>query len=196
MSRTESQAQTRELLLATAQRLFLAQGYARTSLERVAAEAGYSKGAVYSNFGNKFDLCLAVVDRVRTEQAAAIAAELGSARSPADLLEGLRRWAEQHLGAEQWTVLEVEFATASRDHPWVRAEIARRRDEIVEALAALVESLAAEHDVRLRLPARDAAVMGLSLGVGLGAQRAVDPTVPVSPFIDFLALVLGIAENR
>jgi AcrR family transcriptional regulator len=40
--------------------LFLRDGYAATSLEKVADEAGYSKGAVYSNFWNKDELCLAV----------------------------------------------------------------------------------------------------------------------------------------
>ena len=195
MTRTESQARTRDQLLTTAQRLFLSEGYGRTSLEQVAAEAGYSKGAVYSNFGNKFDLCLAVVDRVRAQQAGAIAAELGSAATPAELLAGLRRWAERHLGDEPWTALEVELATAARGDARVRAEIARRRDEIVDALTGLVESLAAQHEVPLPLPARDAAVMGLSLGIGLGVQRAVDPTVSVSPLVDFLALVLGLSGS-
>ena len=39
---------TRERLLAAARELFRKQGYATTSIERIAEAAGYSKGAVYS----------------------------------------------------------------------------------------------------------------------------------------------------
>ena len=56
LSRAESQAQTREQLIQTARRMFVSDGFLGTSLEKVAAEAGYSKGAVYSNFSSKFDL--------------------------------------------------------------------------------------------------------------------------------------------
>ncbi len=43
-------------------------GYHPTSLEKVADAAGYSKGAVYSNFRNKDELCTAVLDEVRAER--------------------------------------------------------------------------------------------------------------------------------
>ena len=74
VSRSESQAQTRLRLVATARTLFLTDGYAATSLERVAAEAGFSKGAVYSNFAGKDDRCLAVLDTIHGEVAEARAA--------------------------------------------------------------------------------------------------------------------------
>ena len=193
LTRIESQARTRELLLVTAQRLFLRDGFVATSLDRVAAEAGYSKGAVYSNFGNKDDLCLEVLDRVRAQQAEAMLAEVAGAESPAELLEGFRRWAERNIGDEPWTLLEVEFATASRSNPRVRAEIARRRSAVVEAIAGFVEQQAQRFDVPLPLPAVDATVMGLSLGIGLGVQRAVDPSVGITALTDFLAMLLGVA---
>ena len=69
LSRAESQALTRQRLVDVARDLFLREGYAKTSLERVAEEAGFSKGAVYSNFGGKDDLCLAVLDSIQGEVA-------------------------------------------------------------------------------------------------------------------------------
>lgn len=76
MSRAERQARTREQLLATARALFLRDGYFATSLERVADAAGYSKGAVYSNFAGKDELCRAVLDEIHTEQGAQIIAAI------------------------------------------------------------------------------------------------------------------------
>ena len=63
-TRAESQAETRAQLLKTARQLFFDDGYHPTSLEKVADAAGYSKGAVYSNFRNKDELCLTVLDRI------------------------------------------------------------------------------------------------------------------------------------
>jgi len=76
LSRAESQAQTRDRLVAKAREMFLRDGYASTSLERVAEEAGFSKGAVYSNFGGKDDLCLAVLDSIQGEVAEAVLSAL------------------------------------------------------------------------------------------------------------------------
>jgi AcrR family transcriptional regulator len=53
LTRRERQEQTRELLLAAASVVFARRGYHEASVEEVAAEAGFSKGAVYSNFAGK-----------------------------------------------------------------------------------------------------------------------------------------------
>jgi len=53
LSRPQQQAVTRERLLATAESVFSRLGYGGASVDLIAAEAGYSKGAVYSNFPNK-----------------------------------------------------------------------------------------------------------------------------------------------
>ena len=62
LSRQESQARTRTLLLEVATTEFLAHGYNGTSLERVADAAGFSKGAVYGNFAGKDELVFAVAN--------------------------------------------------------------------------------------------------------------------------------------
>src|SRR5207247_11276130 len=62
LTRQESQARTRTLLLEVATAEFLAHGYTGTSLERVAELAGFSKGAVYGNFAGKEELSLAVLE--------------------------------------------------------------------------------------------------------------------------------------
>lgn len=68
-SRAEQQRRTRAALLDAGARVFARDGFHGASLDRIAAEAGYSKGAVYSNFSSKADLFLAVIDR-QVEQAA------------------------------------------------------------------------------------------------------------------------------
>jgi AcrR family transcriptional regulator len=55
-TRRDSQAQTRAELIAAAREVFLARGFHAATLEEIAERAGYTKGAVYSNFAGKDDL--------------------------------------------------------------------------------------------------------------------------------------------
>jgi len=63
LTRAERKALTREQLVEAALRCFEAQGFAATTLEQIAEEAGVTKGAVYSNFASKEDLFLEVIGR-------------------------------------------------------------------------------------------------------------------------------------
>src|SRR5437588_12440714 len=59
---------TRDALLDAAEDVFVKKGVGGASMEQIAAEAGFSRGAIYSNFGNKDDLLRAVIDRFVTRQ--------------------------------------------------------------------------------------------------------------------------------
>ncbi|GHG24253.1 MULTISPECIES: TetR/AcrR family transcriptional regulator [Amycolatopsis] len=191
LTRAESQARTREQLIETAKLLFLRDGYSVTSLEKVADEAGYSKGAVYSNFRSKDELCLTVLDRIHDEQVALIAEALAGADGMEGLLTAFQTWAERSIGDEAWTALEVEFATNARRDPHVRAELAARDKAIRETIAGLLTGYAERFGITLPMSADDAATALLSLGIGLGVQRAIDPTIPVSVLPDVIRLFAG-----
>lgn len=110
MTREESQAQTREKLIGVAQMLFARDGYAATSLERIADEAGYSKGAVYSNFDGKEALFLDVLDAHGKTSLAAILAALHDAHTLDDAIERLARWSDKQSRTGNWPSLIVEYA--------------------------------------------------------------------------------------
>src|SRR5215218_10445422 len=76
LTRKERQERTREELVAAAARVFARRGYHKATVEEIAAEAGFSTGAVYSNFGGKEELFLAIADRqvaARVEEIVAVA---------------------------------------------------------------------------------------------------------------------------
>jgi AcrR family transcriptional regulator len=189
LTRVQSQAQTRARLVATAKTLFLRDGYALTSLEKVADKAGYSKGAVYSNFRNKDELCLAVLEEITAEQAAMVAEALAGARTIDERLAAFQSWAEANIGNEAWTALEVEFAVGARRNPTVRKELTRRSRTTRELIARLLAAQADELGITLPMPAEAAATALLSLGIGLGVQRAIDPSIPVTVLTDALRLL-------
>jgi AcrR family transcriptional regulator len=186
LTRKESHALTRERLIETAARLFLADGYNATSLEKVATEAGFSKGAVYSNFATKHELGLAVLDVIHLERALSIAAAVEGAQGVEDTVAAFEKWAEENIGDVGWTSMEVEFATSTRHMADVRSELAQRRRAITDLLGAVLEGHAEKLGLRLPVPTQDAAVHLLSLGIGLGVQRAFDPELPVRSLVDHL----------
>lgn len=186
LTRKESHARTRERLVDTAKRLFLADGYNATSLEKVAAQAGFSKGAVYSNFATKHELGLAVLDVVHAERALSIAVAVGAADTVEERIEAFAQWAEDNIGDVGWTALEVEFATSTRHVEGVGSELAARRRNVTELIAGLVADQAEQFGIQLPMPAEDAAVHLLSLGIGLGVQRAFDPELPITSLVDLL----------
>ncbi|MFI1029587.1 TetR/AcrR family transcriptional regulator [Streptomyces sp. NPDC020951] len=194
LSRAESQERTRERLVATARQLFLRDGYSATSLSDVAEAAGYSKGAVYSNFRSKDHLCLAVLDDIRAEQLTLLTDSVMRGARIDDRLASFAAWGEEHIGDEAWTTLEVEFLTSARHDEELRSEIAARAAMIHEMLAQLLDALAQELGVSPAMPADQAARTLLGLGIGLGVQRIADPTIPTAALTDTLRLILRLPD--
>jgi AcrR family transcriptional regulator len=186
-TRAETQAATRAQLVATAKQMFFVDGYHPTSLEKVADAAGYSKGAVYSNFRNKDELCTAVLDEVRAERLGEVIEMMARPDTPARI-EALRDWAKRVIGDPGWTTLEVEFAVHARRTEQLRTELAGRLDGILQMLTAAVESADAPDR---KMPGRETATVMLALGVGLGLLRSVDPAISVEGLIDALRLLTG-----
>ncbi|MFC9363000.1 TetR/AcrR family transcriptional regulator [Rhodococcus sp. NPDC057014] len=194
LTRSESQARTRAHLVATARDLFLADGYAATSLEKVADEAGYSKGAVYSNFKNKKELCLEVLGLIHSTKGQEIAEALGGGETMEERLEAFQAWAEKTLGDVGWTMLEFELIVLSRHDPELRDALTATLGVAREITVTLLKSFTDSLGVVLPVPAQDAASSILSLGVGLGIQRAIDPTISARVVTDNLRVLLAVSQ--
>ncbi|WP_243717523.1 TetR/AcrR family transcriptional regulator, partial [Actinomadura darangshiensis] len=66
--RRDRREQTRTALLTAAERLWAERGIHGASLDDIAAAAGLTKGAVYSNFAGKTDLLLALMERITSDR--------------------------------------------------------------------------------------------------------------------------------
>lgn len=195
LTRSESQARTRADLIATARDLFLADGYASTSLERVAEEAGYSKGAVYSNFRTKKELGLEVIELIHATKFGEVTDLLAAGDSFEEQLERFQEWAERTVGDVGWTMLEFEFATVSRDDPALQAALVSSLSVVRGAVAAQVQTLADTMGIELPVAPEDAATGILSMGIGLGMQRAIDPSIPARLITDAVRLLVTLGAG-
>ena len=176
LTRAEKSAQTRAELMASARQLFLRRGFHASSLELVAEEAGFTIGAVYSRFGGKADLFLAILDE-RIDEIVAEVAAVASLDQPipdhAELLAG-RRMALLERERE-WFPLVLEFwAHAARDER-LRREFAARHERLVQAYAGLIEADYARLGLTLPLAPEVLARAVVAMGNGVALERLADP---------------------
>jgi AcrR family transcriptional regulator len=141
-TRAERQAQTRQELVDAADRLFTARGFHATSLDAVAAEAGFTKGAVYSNFSSKEDLFFAVYQRRVDTRVAEFERVIAAAPTPR---EGIERiipgGADRPQADDGWMAAFFEFWAHVLRHPELRERFAAQHRRIIDVLAAaMVES--------------------------------------------------------
>lgn len=166
-SRSEQAVHTRRELLDAAQRRFFRDGYHGTTLDDIADEAGYTKGAVYSAFKSKGGLFLALFEEVGDRRIAQFSSLVaGHETNSAKLVAlGARSISDDD---SQFLLLVVEFwAHAARD-PDLLAAFAETHRRLRSDLAAL----APEGNP---FDAATWAVVTLALSSGLALERLIDP---------------------
>ena len=142
MTRAESQAATRKELLDAARRVFVERGYHGASLELVAGEAGYTKGAVYSAFGSKGQMFLAVYEREVDERWSRIEREVGeivASGAPHDYnAEATRDFFDRFRTERAWTLALLEFRLHAARDPALNEQYAEQHRRVVERLAGVI----------------------------------------------------------
>lgn len=194
ISRKEAQERTRERLLAAAAKVFARRGYHRATVDEIASEAGFTIGALYSNFAGKEELFLALADRQVEERVAEVGAIAAAAEGDGpseNAAEQFRAFLERD---PEWPLLFYEFWSLSVRNPELQGELARRRDAIRDALAEALERIAKRHGFELRFPAPVLATAIAASLNGLAFERAADPkALPDEVFAEFVTAVLGCA---
>jgi AcrR family transcriptional regulator len=175
LSRAESRVLTRERLLDAAADVFNRLGYHGASLETVAEAAGYTKGAVYSNFATKGDLFLALHRRYTLRQVA----DQGAAMADLSLEQigdqGGIALVEQARSQERWDLLQIEFWLAAMRDPELRAAMARDNEELWEELGARFSEKFEGAGLRPPFTGVEFAKLVNALGSGLLLQLYIDP---------------------
>ena len=195
-TRAEKQAQTRTQLLQAAAQVFARRGFQGATVEEIAEQAGYSHGAVYSNFGGKEDLFLAVFEKYMAQRVQEVA----------DATEIQGSFAERaRAGADQWMarfsedratfLLHLEFMIHAARNP----HLSKRLGERMSALRLEIERYLTERQedtqIPLPLPAADLALILRALGIGLAVEALNQPgEVNTRLYGDFVALMANLLE--
>ena len=198
LTRAERSAQTRAELMASARQLFLRRGFHASSLEQVAEEAGFTIGAVYSRFGSKAAMFLAILDE-RIDQLVAEVAQVAALDQPlgdhAELLAGRRMALLEREG--EWFPPVLEFwSHAARDER-LRREFGARHERLVGAYAGLIEADYARLGLTLPLAPEVLARAVVAMGNGVALERLTDPARVPDGLLSTMAIAFlrGVAAD-
>lgn len=189
---------TRTRILAAARRLFLARGFARVTIEDVAAKAGYTRGAVYSNFANKGELFLALTDERFAAQSARRTTDVPRTATPTQHIDALaRQFAAEAAASREWLTAEVEFIAYAAADPALSDRVMAAQRQGLDALAALLDERCRAIGITPTLPPDELAVVVASLTRGLTIEYIVDLSTDVAGLLAAtLRRLLGVAEPR
>ena len=187
LTRAEQRENTRGCLVKAAAKVFTRRGYEKASLDEVAEEAGFTKGAVYSNFKGKEDLFLATIDAHFEERLQSIKRvmqeepdEQGTAHAAGmDFMDKLNR-------DPDYFALFFEFWAYAQRNPAVKRKFLPRVQRFRSALAELFEAKS-EAGLELPMPSEQLASMLIAMAAGVAMERELDPKAVPD---DMYALIL------
>lgn len=180
--RDERRAETRQLLLRAAAHLFARHGYDGVSLDAVAEEAGFSKGAVYWHFSSKQELLASLLElhcEQRLDQARSMLAVPMSLEERIDQISSIY-FTSSSDETESWCLLFVELWMQTMREPSLRPRLAQLYRATREAVAEMIKREAERLGGSLAAPAEEVAAGLLALGDGLLMQHLVGPSETTS----------------
>ncbi len=180
MGRTqeERKADTRARLLSAASDLFAHKGFHAVSAEAVAEAADRTTGALYSHFGNKEGLLLALMEEWLAQTADALGAELDDRADPEAIVRAM--WATvvagDGIGPQDWVLLELELWLHGARDPQIGSPLAERYRRVRTDLGAALAHWAEVTGVSLRQPPEVLAALLVGLVIGSAVQYRIDST--------------------
>lgn len=197
LTREQSKANTRERLLAAARSAFAESGFHGASVEEIATRAGFSTGALYSNFDGKEDLFLVLMEREIEEHAREIAEAVAKRPSVSERATGgARRWMTMIEREPELLLLFMEFWAYGVREPAVRPKVAERFAQVRRLLTRLIEDGVREFELELALPAEQLAIAVDALADGIARQRLADPAAVPDELMGTVLSLLFEAATR
>jgi AcrR family transcriptional regulator len=190
LTREESKARTRTRLMEAAGKVFACRGLERATVDEVAGEAGYTKGAFYANFESKEALFLAMLDERFAERLEEIDRVLDSGATVTEQARMAGQEFNDHLaGNPEWSRLFFEFAVQALRDERFRAELVARQRALRERIAAGFRNHSEALGAEPPLPAELVAAMTYAMADGFALARLLEPeSVPEDMFGSMLEM--------
>ena len=166
-SRRESQERTRARLIEVGREHFLRYGLGGAVAEKIAEEAGYSRGALYANFDGKEELFLAVIRATVDAELEKVRRIVREPASPVDRFRKMREGFADLVTRSEWIGLETEFQANALRNPVMREAYDASLRGRIEAGAALIEEMEELPDMKLPFSPKQMALLIGALASGL-----------------------------
>jgi AcrR family transcriptional regulator len=191
--------QTREYLLQAAAQVFAERGFHAASLDEVAAAAGFTKGAVYSNFKNKEDLFLALLEDSYAREMTALKDTIEHSDIPPEARIGdfVSLIGSELDRAPNMGALYLEFHLYALRNPAARARMNELESQDILAIAEILEAERLERGIEVGEGAEQTARIIVALFRGINMMRTANPEVAGDELLEaaiaFVTRAQGIA---
>lgn len=176
LTRAQQQERTHQRLLDAGRAVFVRRGFLAATVEEVAAEAGYTRGAVYKHFGGKEGLWRAITAGFAESHLASLRAALADATSRPGLIEALLPTAFlADPDMSRWVVASAEYLAAIAGQPTLAAPAVATQHHHETEVAALLVEHCTRLDIVPAVPIPELVTTIGALGSGLALRHAVDP---------------------
>jgi AcrR family transcriptional regulator len=191
LTRLEQQQRTHELLLEAGRSVLTRRGFLAATVEEIAAEAGFTRGAVYKHFGGKEGLWLAIIDARAEAHLLLLRQALDRVSSQEELVAALTpSGAVDDDDAARWSRTTAEFMAAVTRLPETAAAAVAAQRRTEEQIIAVLDEHCRRLGIRPALPLPQAVVMLGALSGSLAMRRGVDPAIDVAAIVaNVLAVV-------
>lgn len=196
LTRKAKQARTRARLMRSAGKLFCRHGLEQASVDEIARDAGYTKGAFYSNFKTKEELFLAMLDAKFGEEIERIEAGLRTDETPDEAARHVGEDLVRFLGTDpEWERLYLEFVAYAARNDEFRQELLTRCRAMDEQLARIYERWAETMGIKPPIPIVEVARITSIMHQGFLVAQQIDPELGEETYGTMLAaFTLGLRE--
>jgi AcrR family transcriptional regulator len=166
---------TRTALIEAAAEVFTRRGFHAASLEEIAEVAGFTRGAIYSNFGGKEEIFIALLDHLTEQQLTAFGHAMDSSTGSVQERSQAASAIWGHTQREQrLPMLSLEMRLYAMRNPDFRRRLALAERRQQEQIATFIERIATQENRALTYDARDLAEILRAFSDGLSQLAAVD----------------------
>jgi AcrR family transcriptional regulator len=195
LKRVEQTERNRERVLAAARDVLLRRGYHAASVDEIAEAAGFSRGVVYSQFGGKADLLLALLE-IRIAELAEHVRSVAAGRAGPEGVRALTEDGESEpIRDVGWLLLLIEFRVHAARHPDLAERYAALHERAIGELAHTLAGIYARGAVDPPQPVRALAQAMFGISTGLTLERLADPGA-LGEAVDLFAPVFGAGARR
>jgi AcrR family transcriptional regulator len=174
LTREESRARTRARLISFGRAHFLRHGLGGAVAEKIAEDAGYSRGALYSNFDGKEELFLAVIHEQKSHHFEIFESILGdSASSVKERLRRFRNAFVEVITDRDWVVLYSEFEAAALRNRRIRANFLKLHRRTILDGTRLLNELLKSSGVTLKMKPHEFVMTMLSFSLGMAVNQKI-----------------------
>ena len=176
LTRKEKQANTRSSLMQSAAQVFAQRGLQQASIDDVAEQAGYTKGAFYANFDSKEELFLAMLDERFAERLEEIERVVDTDEAPEEQArQAGADFTRAVIADPEWERLFFEFSAYAARNEGFRGELVERYRALRARVTELYRRRMEREGLSEPLPLDQITLMTFAMAKGVALEKLLEP---------------------